>query len=75
MVTHLFDAARRLQGQNADQVLMLRAQRRDDGSRSFRLEAGEALQTSFGADLYAEVFGPDESGPSCQSALSAWQWA
>lgn len=61
LVTHLFDAARRLQGQNADQVLMLRAQRRDDGSRSFRLEAGDALQTSFGADLYAEVFGPDES--------------
>lgn len=61
LVTHLFDAARRLQGQNADQMLMLRAQRRDDGSRSFRLEAGEALQTSFGADLYAEVFGPDES--------------
>ena len=38
---------------------MLRAERRDDGSRSFKLEVGEALQTSFGADLYAEVFGSD----------------
>ena len=56
LVTHLFEAARRLQGQDAGHVLMLRAERRDDGSRSFRLEAGEALQTSFGADLYAEVF-------------------
>ncbi|WP_449370322.1 MutS-related protein [Thiomonas sp.] len=61
LVTHLFDAARRLQDQDAEQVLMLRAQRRDDGSRSFRLEVGDALQTSFGADLYAEVFGSDES--------------
>ena len=56
LVTHLFEAARRLQQQDAEQVLMLRAERRDDGSRSFKLEAGEALQTSFGADLYAEVF-------------------
>ncbi len=60
LVTHLFDAALRLQAQDADRVRMLRAERRDDGSRSFRLEAGDALQTSFGADLYAEVFGPDE---------------
>lgn len=56
LVTHLFKAARRLRQQQAEQVLMLRAERLDDGSRSFKLEAGEALQTSFGADLYADVF-------------------
>ncbi|MEW6560023.1 MAG: DNA mismatch repair protein MutS [Pseudomonadota bacterium] len=57
LVTHLFEAARRLQQQHAEEALMLRAERRDDGSRSFKLEAAQALQTSFGADLYAEVFG------------------
>lgn len=57
LVTHLFEAARGLQQMQPDQVLMLRAERRDDGTRSFKLEAGEVLQTSFGADLYAEVFG------------------
>ncbi len=59
LVTHLFDAARQLQMQDAERVCMLRAERRDDGSRSFRLEVGGALQTSYGADLYAKVFGPD----------------
>lgn len=59
LVTHLYDAARRLPRAQPEQVLMLRAERRDDGSRSFRLDVGEALQTSFGADLYAEVFGRD----------------
>ncbi|MGC8509029.1 MAG: MutS-related protein, partial [Thiomonas sp.] len=47
LVTHLFDAARRLRAQDPDRVCMLRAQRRDDGSRSFRLEPREPLQTSF----------------------------
>jgi hypothetical protein len=57
LVTHLFDAARRMGAEEGGKALMLRAERRDDGSRSFRLVAGAALQTSFGADLYAQVFG------------------
>ena len=61
LVTHLFEAARRLQMQDAERVCMLRAERRDDGSRSFKLEAADALQTSYGADLYTEVFGPDST--------------
>ncbi|WP_031403888.1 DNA mismatch repair protein MutS [Thiomonas sp. FB-Cd] len=57
LVTHLYDAARRLVNQAAPDTLLLRAQRRDDGTRSFKLVVGVPLQTSFGADLYAEVFG------------------
>ena len=59
LVTHLVDAARRLADQAAPDTLLLRAQRRDDGTRSFKLVVGAPLQTSFGADLYAEVFGSD----------------
>jgi DNA mismatch repair ATPase MutS len=43
LVTHLFEAARQLQQQDAGRVCMLRAQRLGDGSRSFKLEAGDAL--------------------------------
>ena len=59
LVTHLVDAARRLVNQAAPDTLLLRAQRRNDGTRSFKLVVGAPLQTSFGADLYAEVFGSD----------------
>ena len=59
LVTHLVDAARRLVDQAAPDTLSLRAQRRDDGARSFKLVAGAPLRTSFGTDLDAEVFGSE----------------
>jgi hypothetical protein len=39
-------------------MLFLRAERRPDGHRTFRLLPGEPLPTSYGEDLYQEVFGP-----------------
>jgi hypothetical protein len=36
--------------------LFLRAERQTDGRRTFKLLPGEPLQTSFGADLYQEIF-------------------
>jgi len=56
-VTHLFDFAERIAAEHRPDTLFLRAERREDGTRSFRLVAGEALSTSFGEDLYAQVFG------------------
>lgn len=56
LVTHLYELAHRL-GRDVADVTFLRADRRDDGSRSFRVLPGEPLRTSFGADLYQEVFG------------------
>jgi hypothetical protein len=44
-------------------TLFLRAERRPDGQRTFRLMPGEPLPTSYGEDLYQEVFGaPDQAG-------------
>ena len=60
MVTHLFDAARRLASARRGDALFLRAPRAEGGLRSYRLEVGAALDTSFGADVYAEVFGRDD---------------
>lgn len=58
-VTHFYDFADRLAGERRPDTMFLRAERREDGSRTFRLVAGEALSTSFGEDLYAQVFGAE----------------
>jgi DNA mismatch repair ATPase MutS len=62
-VTHLYDFAHRLAEERRPDTLFLRAQRQADGSRTFRLVVGEALSTSFGQDLYAQVFGADAAAP------------
>ena len=56
-VTHLYEFAHGLWADRMDSALFLRAEREADGQRTFRLFPGEPLQTSFGADLYQEIFG------------------
>ena len=56
-VTHLYDLAERYYAQHDPATLFLRAERRPDGRRTFRLLAGEPLSTSYGQDLYQQVFG------------------
>jgi hypothetical protein len=56
-VTHLFDLARGFHRQRLDTALFLRAERRPDGTRTFRLLEGEPLPTSYGEDLYRRLFG------------------
>jgi len=56
-VTHLYDLAKRSHAENAGTALFLRAERRPDGQRTFRLLEGEPLPTSYGQDLYQQVFG------------------
>jgi len=58
-VTHLYDFASRVAAEQRADTLLLRAERRDDGSRSFKLVVGEPLSTSFGEDLYAQVLGAE----------------
>jgi MutS domain V len=58
-VTHLYDLAESCYAHNAGEALFLRAQRRPDGQRTFRLPEGEPLPTSYGEDLYRQVFGPE----------------
>ncbi len=56
-VTHLYDLAVRFHAENAGTARFLRAERQPDGRRTFRLLVGEPLPTSYGQDLYQQVFG------------------
>nr|WP_244106646.1 hypothetical protein [Burkholderia anthina] len=56
LVTHLFTLAKGLHDTETAPATFLRAERRDDGTRTFRLTEGEPLQTSFGQDLYRQIF-------------------
>lgn len=56
LVTHLFDLADQLRRDRSDAVF-LRADRRDDGRRTFLVRPGDPQPTSNGADLYDRVFG------------------
>jgi len=55
-VTHMYEFAHNLDGDKTDGVLFLRAERQADGTRTFKLLPGEPLPTSFGVDLYREIF-------------------
>jgi DNA mismatch repair ATPase MutS len=55
-VTHLHAFARGVFEQRAGDRLFLRAERRPDGTRTFRLIEGEPLPTSYGKDLYERIF-------------------
>ena len=59
-VTHLYEFARHFSQDDRDGSLFLRAERQADGRRTFKLLPGEPLETSFGADLYHEIFGAVE---------------
>jgi hypothetical protein len=55
-VSHLFELAQRLYKQKTDTFLFLRAERLPDGRRTFRIIEGEPLSTSYGEDLYYQIF-------------------
>lgn len=55
-VTHFYDFAHWLFKNKRDEGLFLRAQRLEDGSRTFKLIEGEPLGTSYGEDLYRKLF-------------------
>jgi hypothetical protein len=61
-VTHLFEFAHAQQRERKGDAVFLRAERQDEGRRTFKLLPAEPLQTSFGADLYAQIFG--SAGPN-----------
>lgn len=55
-VTHLFQLANAFHQEGLDTAVFLRAERQTDGKRTFKLLPGQPLETSFGADLYKEIF-------------------
>jgi len=56
-VTHLYDLAHELRTSEDPRAVYLRAPRREGGGRSYRLEPGDPLPTSFARDLYEKEFG------------------
>jgi len=55
-VTHLYQFAHDVFENKTHDALFLRAERRPDGARTFRVVEGEPLRTSYGKDLYDSVF-------------------
>jgi hypothetical protein len=55
-VTHMFDLANGFYGEGLDMALFLRAERRSDGARPFKLAEGKPLPTSYGEDSYRRIF-------------------
>jgi DNA mismatch repair ATPase MutS len=68
-VTHLYHFAQSCFDQKSDRATFLRAERRPDGTRPFKLIEGEPLQTSYGEDLYRTVFADREKTQSRRAAL------
>lgn len=55
-VTHFYEFAHGFYCREMKNALYLRAQRQENGIRTFKLVEGEPLQTSFGEDLYNHIF-------------------
>jgi hypothetical protein len=61
-VTHMYDLAESTYSSDGEAALFLRAERKPDGRRTFRVLAGAPMPTSFGADIYRHVFGVAPDG-------------
>jgi DNA mismatch repair ATPase MutS len=55
-VTHLYEFPIDFYDRKFENTLFLRAERRADGKRTFKIAAGEPLQTGYGKDLYYQIF-------------------
>ena len=56
-VTHLHEFARVFYEGHRDNAVFLRAERREDGTRTFKLVEAQPLETSYAEDVYRQVFG------------------
>jgi DNA mismatch repair ATPase MutS len=69
-VTHLYAFARGLFDHPPDGTVFLRAERLEDGRRTFRIIVGEPRETSYGVDLYRDVFGDTPLRTSATSVVT-----
>jgi hypothetical protein len=67
-VTHFYEFASRYYDEKSNGALFLRAKRRQDGTRTFKLIEGQPLETSYGTDLYREVFEIERQPPNVTSS-------
>jgi DNA mismatch repair ATPase MutS len=63
LVTHSYELADQLRRHDAARAVFLRAQRLADGTRPFRLAVAAPQTTSYGQDLYDEVFAERDRQP------------
>jgi hypothetical protein len=54
-----------------DEAMFLRAERKADGTRTFGVLEGQPLETTYGEDLYGQIFGYDEQLPILGSSRTA----
>ncbi len=57
VVTHLFEFAHLMFGQKLQKAVFLRAERSEEGCRTYYIKEGEPLITSYGDDLFNSVIG------------------
>jgi DNA mismatch repair ATPase MutS len=55
-VTHLYEFAHSFNDKKTESAIFLRAERKPDGRRTFKIIEGEPLETSYGEDLYNSIF-------------------
>jgi hypothetical protein len=55
-VTHFYDFAHGFYKLQRNDLIFLRAERQEDGRRTFQLSEGEPLRTSYGEDVYKKIF-------------------
>jgi DNA mismatch repair ATPase MutS len=58
-VTHLYELAKGFYGKRMKNAIFLRAERKVGGERTFKMNEGKPLQTSFGKDVYRKIFKKD----------------
>jgi MutS domain V len=62
-VTHQYEFAQSIQAQEESGALLLLAERREDGTRTFKITPGAPLHTSYARDLYDHIFGRSGEQP------------
>lgn len=67
-VTHLYDLASSIYEERSPSALFLRAERKPDGTRTFRVVPGGPLPTSHGQDSYRRIFGGRDSAGDAAAA-------
>lgn len=67
-VTHMHDLAGQLRAKGWHHAVFLRAERREDGTRSFRILPGDPLATSYAKDVYDEISSRARGEPIARAA-------
>jgi DNA mismatch repair ATPase MutS len=68
-VTHMYDLAGGFHGRNMRNAVFLRAERQDDGTRTLKVLPAAPLPTSYGKDLYEQIFATAATDLTSSSCL------